>query len=1168
MAQKAIQNVAVIERTMMSLLENSLPKAVIPRLIASEFKFSTVSDRIDNAYCLFIDFFEPKVIKSLDAESIASALNETFSTFDELLVAFPMIEKIKTITSKCLLMAVAEPDKPSIGSAISDLVEKVVSQFDGRLCTLANDRRCVLYKVRIGVALGAVVAGIVGEEKFIYDIYSDTVNCASRMATLTETRVACTWETYISFSVASKPLWRSLGILNVKGKGKMEVFSLVALDSLDLDNTLPTYNELNPPITYKTKFTSNEETASMLQKQNRKHVTIFDQIHPGFALLSSPKNFPETSRVSMSIFSLSILPTQSTDLDRNQLQQQQQQMTMLSLTNASTKRQKQSGRHVAPVDMSKYLNVSIGALDTTTKSNQQLAALNDIITEMAPLIETATTDSLQKLLSRHITRFTLKFKDNEIEIKYRNCVKGRLQAHAKQHSNAICYMMTAFALIVPLYEEFFPGQLGFDIEQQIRDGAATIPPESESERRNRYIAAAIIVIIAVIQIGATIALSADIHTQSEVQVHKDSHDSSLQKQNQKSGYMSKLFSGMKTLFGSSDQPRLGHIQYTAHITLVLIFGITLLTGTTYSDAYWAVGAIFTMLDSAISLMSGLTVDFRTRLLVSLFCDLGVAIIRNFIESVSYVEWLFAICSVFTSMFVVYQTEYSEKVGFLLEETLRSLQINFDRRAFVSAGLLKAVIPKRLINRLAVDTDQSLIVEEFPMITILHLDIVSFTVLSGTLQPIELIKLLNAIFSKFDQICKKHEVEKILTIGDAYIAAKLCEPNINNLYMSVISVTAVADQCEAKYKTNAEAVCLVGLDMQRELSSKANEYQGVSIRVGVHSGPASGFITGGTTKLKYELIGDTVDVAEKVQEKAHPGSVFASQTTVSLMSPVDDMRTFNSNSGVSCQANLCQSLQRPTLQGSELRYRGKKTLLDIWKFDDYAHDCFTRAYHTEMSFRIQFSGLKMAQKAIQSVAIIEKTMMALLENSLPKSVIPRLIASEFQFSTVSDRIDHAYCIFIDFFESNVIKNLDPQSVGSALNETFSTFDELLVTFPMIEKIKTITSKCLLMAVAEPDKSSIGSAMSDLVEKVVSHFDGRHCSLANDRRGVSYKVRIGVAFGPVVAGIVGEEKFIYDIYSDTVNCAENRVACTSKTYDSLNVAISKNTDKASYTFQYMT
>ncbi|KAJ3333949.1 hypothetical protein HDU76_000549 [Blyttiomyces sp. JEL0837] len=860
MAQCAIQKVAVIERTMESLLENSLPKAVIPRLIASEFMFSTVSDRIDHAYCFLIDFFEPKVIKTLDAESAAEVLNDTFSAFDDLLIDFPMIEKIKTITSKALLMSTAESQTPVFGPVITDFVEKVFTQFDGRLCKLTRERRMIHCKVHIGVAFGPVVAGIVGEEKFIYDIYSDTVNCGS--------------------------LWRSLGNKDVKGKGKMEVFTLDGIDFSEHDDTLPVYSPSGFP-----NFGSYKLDVTMLQSQRRP--SIFQTIHSGFALLASPVNLPDVTKDSAS-FSLSIIGRPSVGVEK--------QTTVLSLTTSSHKSSK--GR-VVPVDMSRYINDSLGALTNGTEAKERLsnAALNNIIVELAPLIETATTDSLNKHLSQYISPFTLKFNANEIEMKYRNRIKGRVQAHAEQHSRVMCYMMIFFAVIVPFYEIFLAGQVGFDIEQRLRDGTATVQPESGLQRIGRIVATSEIFILALIQIAATSALSKDIRSQNTYEP-----DDTFGKQKGKTGY--DYFKFMRLLFGSSDQPKLGHLQYSAHIFLVLLFGVALLAGTTFSNTWWGVGAVATMIDSAISLTSGITVNFRTRVLASVLCDFIICFIRNSIETVTYTEWLFAFFSVFTSMFIVYQTEYSEKVGFLLEETLKSSQMAFDRRAFVSAGLLKAVIPKRLISRLAVDTDQSLIVEQFSMITILHLDIVSFTVLSGSLQPVDLIKLLNAIFSTFDQICKTHQVEKILTIGDAYIAAKLCEPNVTYDDQDQFD-TRLPRRPESasssnsgpgsdNFSMNAKAVCHVGLDMQRALVAREVEYQGVRIRVGIHSGPASGFMTGGITKLKYELIGDTVDLAEKVQEKARPGTVFASQTTALLL-PVGVVQLYDT--GITIERNL-------------------------------------------------------------------------------------------------------------------------------------------------------------------------------------------------------------------------------------------------------------------------
>ncbi|KAJ3333950.1 hypothetical protein HDU76_000550 [Blyttiomyces sp. JEL0837] len=831
MAQRAIQRIAIIERTMESLLENSLPKSVIPRLIASEFKFSTVSDRIDHAYCIFIDCFDSAILKNLDAAIAAEALNETFSILDDILVNFPIIEKIKTITSKCLLMVIAESATSIQGDAITTFFEQVYLRYDGKICKLAKTRAMIPYRIRIGVAFGAVVAGIVGEDRFIYDIYSDTVNCES--------------------------LWRSVGIMDVKGKGKMEVFTLA---DIELNDVLPMYTS---PIFNETASYSKPISSGILGRRR----SIFKQIQPGVAFLVSPlPSFPTPIPASRgsSFFHSSEQGVVTLDFD---IQPTKPLHSLVNLKDSSLKSQ------VVPVDMTKYLNASSVTLDS--KPKKQWPALEGIINELAPIIETSTTDSLLTLLSQHISRWTLKFKAKEIEMKYRNSIKGRLLAHALQHSKGICYMMVGTAVIALLYEVFLVGQVGFLVEQEIREGKANTPFETPTDHRDRYITAAGMVFGAVMQIVASLTLSFDVLGGRDNQINVKVLD-------KRKPYLS-TFHYLKRFFGSSEEPKEGHIQYAIQVSLVTLFGVSLLAKSTYSKAWWAVGAICPMLDSAISFTSGVSIDFRTRLLSSVTANLIICITRNIVEALGYAEWLFALASILTSMFIVYQTEYSEKIGFLLEETLTSLQATFDRRAFVSGGLLKAVVPKRLINRLAVNSDESTIVEQFSMVTILHLDVVSFTVLSGTLQPIELINLLNAIFSTFDQICKIYDVEKILTIGDAYVAAKLGEDIGGNGQDKTTSPKKEYVK-DSDVGLNANAVCLVSLDMQRALVSRKGEFQGVQIRVGIHSGPVSGFITGGNTKLKYELIGETVDLAEKVQEKAHPGSVFASLKTVSILPP--------------------------------------------------------------------------------------------------------------------------------------------------------------------------------------------------------------------------------------------------------------------------------------------
>ncbi|KAJ3333466.1 hypothetical protein HDU76_007680 [Blyttiomyces sp. JEL0837] len=229
-AQAAIQRVTAVDKTMTALLGNILPKSVIPRLIASNYQFSKVTDRIPYAYCIFVDFFHDGYIRKFDAEVAAATLNETFSEFDEMLTDFPRLEKIKTISSKCMLMAIE-----------TTLLRRIQTHFSEAKRDLSIAMKV---DIRIGVAYGSIVAGIVGKEKFIYDIYSDTVNCASRMANLDFASIACTAEAYRSYDPVTQSIWQSLGTHEVKGKGLMELYTLIDFADSLVELPTPRFSEI------------------------------------------------------------------------------------------------------------------------------------------------------------------------------------------------------------------------------------------------------------------------------------------------------------------------------------------------------------------------------------------------------------------------------------------------------------------------------------------------------------------------------------------------------------------------------------------------------------------------------------------------------------------------------------------------------------------------------------------------------------------------------------------------------------------------------------------------------------------------------------------------------------------------------------------------------------
>ncbi|KAJ3401431.1 hypothetical protein HDV05_000454, partial [Chytridiales sp. JEL 0842] len=129
---------------------------------------------------------------------------------------------------------------------------------------------------------------------------------------------------------------------------------------------------------------------------------------------------------------------------------------------------------------------------------------------------------------------------------------------------------------------------------------------------------------------------------------------------------------------------------------------------------------------------------------------------------------------------------------------------------------------------------------------------------------------NEVFTEFDQICFEYHLEKIQTIGDAYIAALLD----SEIKLDDVSQTPQGNPATF---TAAFRTCVAAIKMQRAMS--VFHISGLfctlptgnmQVRIGVHSGTALGAMTGGQSKIKYELIGEAVDEAEMVQSLGEPG----------------------------------------------------------------------------------------------------------------------------------------------------------------------------------------------------------------------------------------------------------------------------------------------------------
>ena len=174
-------------------------------------------------------------------------------------------------------------------------------------------------------------------------------------------------------------------------------------------------------------------------------------------------------------------------------------------------------------------------------------------------------------------------------------------------------------------------------------------------------------------------------------------------------------------------------------------------------------------------------------------------------------------------------------------------------------LLHNILPVPIANRLKVSHDS--IAEGFQSATILFADIVGFTTLAESKTPEEVIGILNEIFSEFDQLVDETNLEKIKTIGDAYM---------------------VASGLPLESPDHAKLIAWLALKMRESLSKfNQNSGQKLEIRIGIHSGPVVAGVIG-KKKFTYDVWGDTVNTASRMESHGIPGKIQISEKTFSIL----------------------------------------------------------------------------------------------------------------------------------------------------------------------------------------------------------------------------------------------------------------------------------------------
>jgi adenylate cyclase len=190
-----------------------------------------------------------------------------------------------------------------------------------------------------------------------------------------------------------------------------------------------------------------------------------------------------------------------------------------------------------------------------------------------------------------------------------------------------------------------------------------------------------------------------------------------------------------------------------------------------------------------------------------------------------------------------------------QDALAALRIEQDK----ADNLLLNILPRSIAEKLKADT--STIADQFDAASILFADVVDFTPLSERLPAAEVVGILDHLFSHFDTLAERHGLEKIKTIGDCYM---------------------VASGVPTPRADHARAIALMALDMRDAVRNGDDVgHLGLELRIGINSGPVVAGVIG-RKRFLYDLWGDAVNTASRMESHGTPGQIQVTSATHALL----------------------------------------------------------------------------------------------------------------------------------------------------------------------------------------------------------------------------------------------------------------------------------------------
>jgi len=199
------------------------------------------------------------------------------------------------------------------------------------------------------------------------------------------------------------------------------------------------------------------------------------------------------------------------------------------------------------------------------------------------------------------------------------------------------------------------------------------------------------------------------------------------------------------------------------------------------------------------------------------------------------------------------------MSYVYSEAAQKAEAMLELERLKSERLLLNILPVSIAQRLK--EDRSIIADHFESATVMFSDIVGFTTLSEQVAPKDLVARLNRIFCAFDDLAEKYGLEKIKTIGDAYMVAgglpEQRDGHANDVSHMALGMLDAIVECNRDYE------------------------QPVDIRIGIHTGPAVAGVIG-IKKFVYDVWGDTVNTASRMESSGLPGRIQLSEQAAAVL----------------------------------------------------------------------------------------------------------------------------------------------------------------------------------------------------------------------------------------------------------------------------------------------